>query len=347
MNINEKISQNLNKYDSSKCPKYIIKEFIEYEGEFLSRQEKAIRIIESIMDIHGKKHLHRYITQLARIEHGIRELEPWVRDHVVHAVLSYVLGLYINDNFIGSRFGFKVPNFQWKIAGLFHDIGYPVEISNSILKSYSDEINKLRQEINIDRPCVSINISLHGIEELTNDQNSFLLIQKCLDDWKLDIQVKSVYNEYQKSGRICHGMISALTLVNIIDLLYQKYNPRRHYLKMLIPGTNIDVNQIYFENDIVPACSAIFIHNLPSEYFKGRKIDLKNAPIAYLLKLSDCLQEWERPSGETSKGYSSNKFDISIKSDLICFKADIPDERKKKITDDINNTLCPCDILIS
>lgn len=337
MSINNKIIQNLENYNIN-CQIAQIEDFLEYEGDFLDRQKKAIKIIENIMDVHGKKQLYRYISELARIEHGIRELEPWVRDHVVHAVLTYLLGLYINDNFMKLRFGQKVPNFQWKIAGLFHDIGYPLEISNTLLKSYSFEINKIKQELSMDTPDIIINISLEGIEQLTNDQNSFCLIQSCLNNWKLDIDAKLLYDESKNRGEICHGMVSSLTILYVLDLIYQKYNPKRIHSTKLIPNTNIDVNQAYFENDIIPACSAIFIHNLPKEYFKNKKINPMNAPVAFLLKLSDCLQEWERPSGVNENGFPERYFDIEIVSNFLIYKMEIPNKSKEKIIDEINST---------
>jgi len=66
------------------CREDEIEHFLFCCRKFLERQKEAIRIIEGIMTAHGKKDLLRQVSELARVEYGIRELEPWVRDHVVH-----------------------------------------------------------------------------------------------------------------------------------------------------------------------------------------------------------------------------------------------------------------------
>jgi len=101
----------------------------EYMGFFNSnagsdeRQKQSIELIEKIMTTHGKEDLYKYLSELARIENGIRELEPWVRDHVSHSFLCYLLGIFINEYFLNDNFKIHIDNFQWKLAGLFHDMG--------------------------------------------------------------------------------------------------------------------------------------------------------------------------------------------------------------------------------
>ena len=107
--------------------------FLADNCEFQERQRLAIKIIEDIITTHGKKNLLRCVTELARVEYNIRELQPWVRDHVVHALLSFILGININEKFLNS----SVDYFQWKLAGLLHDVGYPVQIAKDILKPFT------------------------------------------------------------------------------------------------------------------------------------------------------------------------------------------------------------------
>ena len=119
-------------------------------------------------------------------------------------------------------------------------------------------------------------------------------------------------------------------------MLYQKHNPLRGYDYKKHNGWS----QSYFENDVVSACSAIFIHNLPDHCFNNKKIDPAKAPVAYLLKLSDCLQDWERPSKDNRTGFLANSYDLKIEKDRIIFTA--PKERVAKIRKEILSSIhCP------
>lgn len=139
-------------------------------------------------------------------------------------------------------------------------------------------------------------------------------------------------------------MISSLTILYIIDLMYQKYNPKRQYRDIYLDRVNW--NQTYFESDVIPACSAIYIHNLPKRCFSIKKIDRSKASIAFLLKLSDCLQEWERPCKGNKTGFPSCKFDIRIDNNILIFYADIPDNIKDKIKGEISSYLITPDVKI-
>ena len=346
MNINETLLKEtdiyLYNYD---CNRSEIEHFLIYRGTFLERQQEAIRIIESIMTRHRKAELLHYVTELARVEHGIRELEPWVRDHVVHALLTFVLGSYINEKFLRPLFT-PVDVFQWKLAGMFHDVGYPVEIANDILKPFTDKINDIKRTFDVSSPDVYFKVVPVGLENLKNNKNSFDLIQKRLNEWDLQIDSRKEYDKIIDSGNIDHGIISSLAILYVIDLMYQKYNPKREYKDVYVPDTNIIVNQEYFERDVVSACTAIYIHNLPKRSFVNSKIDRSKAPVAFLLKLSDCLQDWERPSKTTPTGFSATKFDIKIDNDQLIFHADIPDDKKNKIEDEISSSLIAPDVQI-
>jgi hypothetical protein len=317
--------------------------FLRTQSDFDSRQQQAISKIEELMTAHKKQDLLHHIAELARIEHGIKEVEPWVRDHVVHALLSFILGMYVNEYFLRTENN-NITAFQWKIAGLFHDVGYPIQIAKDIMKPYSDTFNRIKRELKVDRPDIYFQIVPVGLEELSNDENSLDLIQNCFNTWNISIDARKEYKEMIVSGKICHGIISALSVLYIIDLMYEKYNQKRKFEDVIIERTNW--NQSFFIEDIVPACAAIFLHNLPSNKFEQNKIDREKAPLAFLLKLSDCLQEWERPSYNNQNGFAADLFDIKIEENQLLFYAKIPDQRKNEIRDEIYYTLIAPDIQI-
>jgi len=347
-NINIKILSAIDDYQflNYGCEPNEIKNFMSFPRPFLNRQRKAIDIINGILTRHGKERLLSHVAELARIEHGIRELEPWVRDHVVHALLSFILGIYLEEKFISQSYGVEIDRFQWKLAGLLHDVAYPAQIARDILRPFSEKINEIKRELEVSAPDVFFKIVPVNIEKLRNNQNSLDLIQNQINKWDLKINAESEYRTMVSSGKICHGMISGLAILYVIDLMYQKYNPKREWKDIILRGSGINWNQKYFENDVIPACAAIFIHNLDRQCFSESKISPYKAPLAFLLKLSDLLQEWERPSQENREGFSAERFDIDIVDDSIIFKADIPERRKRKIEEEISETLDCVDIRI-
>jgi hypothetical protein len=315
---------------------YELDQYLKFLPGSSERRAKSVELIQAIMTAHGKESLHKYLTELGRIEAGIQELEPWVRDHISHAIHCFVLGIFINEYYLFDNFNLRISTFQWKLTGLFHDIGYPVEIAKNLLTPYNNIINEIGIELGLpseEEPMFKVTydklISLsHGIDSLN-------LIQKQLADWGLNINVQHEYSSRKKAGKVCHGMISSLLLLKVLDKMYEAFNPTRKFRDIYKEGSNINWNQYYFINDVIPACSSIFIHNLPSQSFNGAKIDPQKAPLAFLLKLSDTLQEWERSSKDLPRGLSSDSFDLIYENNSITIKTLID----QTIVDKINREL--------
>lgn len=341
MNINDTLFNEIDGLSTNyDLTPYKLQDFLETPEPFLERQEKAIFIIKDIMTKNKKQELFEYVTELARVERGIRELEPSHRDHVVHAMLSFILGIYINEKFLKPS-DIYIDPFEWKLAGLFHDIGYSVQVASRLLRSFEKNVNRIRKLLGSCDDKISFKIIPEGFENLTNDKNSFELIQKRLDDWELKIDTKKVYAQMvEKSSNVDHGIISSLAVLNVIDLLYQKYNPKREYLDVIVNKVNF--NQKFFDNGIISACSAIYIHNLPSDCFDHAKIDRSKAPLAFLLKLSDSLQEWERPAHNDKTGSLASEFDINIDNNCLILQTPIQGSKKEKIKEELLSSLiCP------
>jgi len=348
MDINKtlfnEIASDFCKYD---CYNSELEFFLLSQTTFSERQKKAIDIIENIMTVHNKKNLLNHITILAKIEHEIKELESWVRDHVVHALLSFILGIYINEKFLINSSINNINDFQWKLAGLFHDIGYPIQIASDLMKIYhAKPINDLKIELGLSKDDIYYKTIPVGLEKLFNNKNSLDLFQECFVKWDLQISAHDEFDKMIKSNNIDHGIISSLSLVYIIDLLYQKFNPKRIFDNVNSLKDNTNWNQEYFERDVIQAGAAIFLHNLSKKCFKKSKINRNKAPLAFLLKLSDCLQEWERPSRDNINGYPSSCFDIKIENKKLILTADIPSENKQKINNEIHSILIASDIKI-
>ena len=315
--------------------------FLTEPNDFLTRQAIAIGIIEAIMTTHQKQELLRHVVQLARVEHGIRELEPWVRDHVVHALLSFLLGIFINEHLLKPS-GLSVNAFQWKLAGLFHDVGYPAQVAKDILKPYTDQINSIKRALAVNRPDVFFRVIPVGLAELTNGINGLDLIQGWLDRWGLRINAREEYSRMVESGDVCHGIISFLSVLYVIDMMYQKYNPQRVYADIHEPP-GINWNQSYFENHVVPACAAVFVHNMPARCFRIAPLDRTRALLPFLLRLSDSLQDWDRPSADDPRGVPDDNFDINVVRDRLVFTVTDP-VRRNRIEEELGSSIVALDI---
>lgn len=292
--------------------------------DFQKRQEKACFIVDDIMLPHGKKELDIYLSELAKIEVNIRELQQTHRDHVVHAVTTFLLGSFIIEN---SHLQKTVDPFTWKLTSLFHDIAYPIQIANHMLATFRTTIELLSRP----RDGRNLKIVSDDLTSLLHNKNSLKLIQNRIDQWKITLDVEDTYQQMIEKGTACHGIYSAIILLDTLDCIYEKKNPNREH-RDVIEG-NINSNEYIFENEIVDACSAIFLHNLPRESFSPGTIKIELTPIAYLLKICDVLQDWDRPY-KGSNGIPADLYDIKIVDNGINFY--LLGDRKSKIADELD-----------
>ncbi|MEI6695591.1 MAG: hypothetical protein WCO13_05955 [Bacteroidota bacterium] len=325
-------NESKNHYHLYDCDHFEINDFY---NDDIKKTEKAISIIKKIITKNGKQDLYQYLLRLSIVESATIEILPYQRDHVIHALNTFLLGVYINEKYL-DRIAKKVNYFQWKLACLFHDIGYQLEITNNLIIEFQKNINLVNDKLDINYSHLdffSIKTSKNLID-LNDGKNSLILIQKKINDWGLLINVKKEFNNKSKKGIICHGIISSLLILKTLDGLYHKNNPDRKHEPII--HDNIDYNQTYFEDDIVSACSSIFIHNLKKDSFLKKKINPFKMPLVFLLKISDTLQEWERPNNKLENGNSPYCFSIKIEDKKIIFETEIP-ELITKLTEEIND----------
>jgi hypothetical protein len=280
------------------------------KSKFEERQKKSLTIIKKILDIHGKEDIVHFLGKLASIEPKIQELQPWVRDHVVHAINTFLIGVFILEKvnfppFKGARFDYP---FMWKLCGPTHDLGYPIEIAYNIKKSFVDEMNDILDKLNSPSPKLEPETYPKNLEKLCGNWNTNEIIQKRLTEWALGIDVEDYYDWLKKENKTDHGVVSALSQLKVIEAMYYKENPKRKNED--IKRNNFNFNQRNFDLDIVSASTALFIHNIDLNYFGfSNKITFDLSPLAFLLFICDTFQEWDRYS-ENRPVYSGEDFDI-------------------------------------
>lgn len=250
------------------------------------------------------------------------------RDHYVHSVNVFILGLciYIRNGSFRKAFDKVGRNkeiykysydtrheeflYRWGIASLFHDVGYPVEITAKQIGKFvsfiTDTVDgERRVKAGIDLDTFEDFNSIPEVipkEEFTKEfsrnvsESSRIDLLKPLDlialkihkDFHVDLETarKSLdryFDAMKKSGIADHGFFSAIIVLKWYGFLIQKcgYNPN------------------YFFYPVVDCASAILLHNyyrnvLMKEPFRLGKLSPELNPVAYLLILCDELQEWNR-----------------------------------------------------
>lgn len=300
------------------------------------KRKEAIEIVGKLIYQHEKIQLRDSLINLMDIEYELIKLRKSGRDHVAHSVFTYLLGIYLNEEIFDGR----VDPTHWKFAALFHDIGYSFELTAKHLFDQVNRLNEIKNSI-INSTEIVPSISFSHLESLHNQKNSFDLITKQLQEWGINLDAKKEMDEKIKSGKVCHGMISALMFLSTTDAIYQMKNPMREYKAV---GHGANFNQYNFDNYVVPASSAIFIHNFEE---LSRKIKIEQAPLPYLLKLSDSLQDWDRPTcvshrQEERQGHqemhsisSSEEYEIEVNDGKVYFYT----KNHEKIKEEIENCL--------
>lgn len=299
------------------------------KSKFIERQQKSLQLIKEILKIHGKEEIVKFLGRLASIEPRIQEVQPWVRDHVVHAINTFLIGVYILEKvnfpvFRGARFDYP---FMWKLCGPTHDLGYPIEIAHNIKKDFIDEMNNILDDIDSPSPKLESETYPKNLEKLCNNWDANKIIQNRLTEWALGIDIEEYYDWLEKRNKIDHGVISALSQLKVIEALYYKINPNR--MNEDINRNNLDFNQKNFDLDIVSASAALFIHNIDLNYYGfSKKINFELSPLAFLLFLCDTFQEWDRYS-ENRPIYSGDNFDVICHHNEISLF--VPEELEDKI----------------
>jgi hypothetical protein len=332
MNINESIYRNLRDvdYDIFFLPGPVVHSFLMGSLHPDRKRAVAYEIVEHVMAPHSKGAFDTFLWELARIEEGIAALQPHHRDHVVHSVYCFLLGIWL------GRWSMENGrHYSWKLASLFHDIAYPIEIACGVLSNFTTNVETTRNRLHLEdnRHRVVFQVCPSELIMLSGNISSFTLIQNRINEWGLSIDVEHEFNEGVQKGVLCHGMLGALILLKVLDDLYDHHNPgheHRHIITRTTVGNDSSWHQSFFDNEIVDAVVAIFLHNLDLGLFSSKKISRVNAPIAYFLRLCDGLQEWERPSSRIKNGLSRRLFDCVFDEHTLTFVVNRnPDLRDK------------------
>jgi hypothetical protein len=249
------------------------------------------------------------------------------RDHYIHAVNTFILGICIYSRNYHFREAFNTsvmdktvyPNsydtrheeffYRWGIASLFHDVGYPIEIIGKQLQKFLNflcdigDCGKIKALIEFENfDVVNMIPKIQTKQEFTAEFAERHPAVAALDLFKpVDLLAYALYNTLGVNLNSVHNALNSFVdtmgkygfidhgfYSAIVVLKWYGYLIQRCYYK-----------PAYFYYPVLDSASAILLHNyyknviMKPPFSKGPLLPYEH-PIAYLLILCDELQEWDR-----------------------------------------------------
>ena len=249
------------------------------------------------------------------------------RDHYIHSVYVFILGLCIYTKNLNFRAAFDAvimdksdyPHsydtkheeffYRWGITSLFHDVGYPIEIIGKQISKFIGFATEVDDSV-----IVSSHLEFDNFEEL----NTIIEVLP-----KQDF-IKSYYEKYPSCvyvdllkpiDLLAHKLHISLgvglkevkaALDNFVGIMAKSgFVDHGFYSAIIVLKwygfliQSCDYKPEYFYYPVLDSASAILLHNyyknviMKPPFGKGR-LSPNEHPIAYLLILCDELQEWNR-----------------------------------------------------
>lgn len=251
------------------------------------------------------------------------------RDHYIHSVNVFILGLCIYSQNANYRAAFKKANinkkkypenyaneheeflFRWGIASLFHDVGYPVEIIGKQIESFmefatnadhDDSNGKIKAHLEFQNfRC------LNSIAEVTPkrvfikdfyEQNESSVYVDLLQP--IDLLAQKIHISLGIPLDVIKSKLDSF----VIDMAKFGFIDHGFYSAIIVLKwygyliQKTDTDPMRFFNAIVDSASAILLHN----YYRNvcqkslgcGPMEPQSHPIAYLLMFCDEMQDWNR-----------------------------------------------------
>ena len=249
------------------------------------------------------------------------------RDHYIHSVNVFILGLCIYTQNANFRAAFDAANmdktdypnsydtkheeffYRWGIASLFHDVGYPLEIIGKQITKFIDFATEIDKGVRVDSHLEFENFEeLNIIAEVVPKQEFirsyyqkypscvYVDLLKPIDllAHKLHISLGVGLKDVKAA---LDSFVALMAKSGFIDHGFYSAMIVLRWYGFLIQSCNYKPE--YFFYPVLDSASAILLHNyyknviMKPPFGKGA-LSPDEHPIAYLLILCDELQEWNR-----------------------------------------------------
>lgn len=300
--------------------------------------------------VYGIDKLQQYHKRYASFESLLYGASSYYRDHVFHAVRTWMLGVFCllkpmrkrgkllidqitidgcSDEEFSSNIKFFEKISMWTLIALCHDLGYPLEKSQQIL----DKTQKMMEEF-IPNPNIWNNFGFSGVQDNINEYIIKFMSTKMMSIKKDDNKEKDKkgVNEKKKDGMKSTSLVDSHTN----NLYYGRVQPK-YYLKYtkslehfdhgVISSVLIYKMLLYFlESDFNLNDDYEYKYEDARQFYIRREIlramashtcsDIYNiylTTFSSILFLCDELQEWGRKSwNELYSGLQPNAVKLSI-----------------------------------
>jgi len=313
-------------FDKHQLNQREVEAFLDPGLDMDGRYRWARRIAVRTLQVHTKGEIPLYhLAVLEAAELAAHHIDEFHRDHVVHSVVVFLLGTVIKHLYL-RRQGLQVDAFEWKLASLLHDISYPISIAMTLANHYCTTVNKIHppgDDTAYAGLRASSRLDVNGFltYEYRGEEHSVLAhLQDRANQWGLGIDLERSYHDL---GFANHGIGSALTVFQIINQMYEHHNPQRQACQTVVQHGRIasDWNDMHFQCEITSACTAIYLHDIchgpDCQLLVGGRFSARTSPLAFLLKLCDALQDWDRPSERAQLGLEGCWYDLEIDADHV------------------------------
>ena len=250
------------------------------------------------------------------------------RDHYIHSVNVFILGLCIYAGNVRFRsafeqtvmnkkeypFSYDTDNeefyYRWGLASLFHDVGYPVEIVGRQINKFID----FATDVGGKEKPVNVQLSFENFEELNRIPEIILkrVFTKCYFDHyddcvyidmlkPVDLLAHKLHTslgvDLKTAKRTLDDFVNVMARFGFIDHGYYSSIIVLKWYGYLIQSAKY--NPEYFFWPVLDSASAILLHNCYKNMMMKKPFNLgalapETHPIAFLLILCDELQEWNR-----------------------------------------------------
>jgi hypothetical protein len=304
--------------------------------EFLENETKdsALAVYEAFFDSYriklegeDRNPFIDLLDVLRSYEENAATLIDKQRDHYIHSVNVFILGLSIYSQNIHYRKAFDTRNldksdypysydtlheeffYRWGIASLFHDVGYPVEIIGKQITKFIDFATSVDSKIKVHSHLEFDNFNdLNSIIEIIPkreftrtyyekyDSCVYVDLLKPIDllAHKLHLSLGVNLKEVKEA---LDSFVYIMAKSGFVDHGFYSAIIVLRWYGFLIQSCKYKSE--YFFYPVVDSASAILLHNyyrnviMKAPFNRGSLAPLDH-PIAYLLILCDELQEWNR-----------------------------------------------------
>jgi len=249
------------------------------------------------------------------------------RDHLIHSVNVFILGLAIYNENTNYRNAFSAARvegdpyegsfnsaaveflYRWGIASLLHDIGYPIEIIHNQFRKFVSFIGEADGKSNADPFLDYFNFpALDSISEILYKS---VFTKKFTESLSADVQFdplrpthliacnlhKALGVPFEPIRDITEDFLKTMQKNGFVDHGYYSALILLKWYGYLIQRSGLPADVLY--HPVLDSASAIFLHNyyrngLMKRPFSLGALSVNAHPVGYLLILCDELQEWNR-----------------------------------------------------